>query len=208
MSDSSVLLVRAKPHNHDRESEFKNGVVSIGWPVGSSFEGKTREQIGDLLDENGWLKPIAISEIWNFVNLPPGSIILSPSLETREIHVLVESEPYFYRPELEDDPGTDEQPWGNPHTIKAKYLKSLPREKFPMEVQRALNAARKAVTRFDKYAEKIKAVIAGESNQAGNLSYAAASDLKQEVVGTLRELLRSSEEATRLQAALALKDFL
>jgi hypothetical protein len=207
MSVPRVLVVRAKPHGFDREAEFMNGLISIGWPVGCSFEGKNRSQIGDFLDSIGLRTELAISQIQNFVSLPSGSIILNPSIQSRKVHVFVESGPYFYRQELEKEPKTGEA-FGNPHTIQAKYLRSLPRTSFPDIVQRALNAARKTVTRFDKYAESIHSVINQESDQSGQLASSGSSEIKKEVIDSLRELLKSPKEETRLKAALALKDLI
>lgn len=207
MSNPEILVVRSKPHGFDREKEFLNGVISIGWPVGLSFAGASREEIASMLEAHGKYTELEVSQIFNFVHLPPGSIILTPSTSTREVHVFAETKAYSYRPEMDIDPGQN-QKWGNPHVIEAKHVRSVSREIFPENVQRALKAARKTVTRFTKYADDIREALARAAQGQATAPPLPEAELKREIVDALRGLLRSPNEDTKLRAALALKELI
>ncbi len=201
-STKKIFVVRARPHGIDRENQFLSGTISIGWPTQESLGDKDRDDLEKIL-KNIYpdITPMTITQIYNFVKIPAGSIILTPSYKNRDIHMFETVSEYLYNPEW-----FDEQ-IGNPHTIKAKHLKTLTRDHFSEIVNRALLAAKKTVTNFSKYSNEIHMAIEDESHYIHDTKRpksAQNSDAEIEARQTLQELLKSSDEEIRLKAALAL----
>lgn len=193
-----VLCVRAKPHDVNREKQFVAGDISIGWPKTGDLNGADRATIQSALEKdrpNG-ASSLKVSQIHNFVHLPVGSLVLTPSYETRDVHLFRTKSDYRYR--------KDWRKGGNPHTIEVEHIKTVSRDAFPEEVQRALLAARKAVTDFSKYEPAISAIADGQGPRGGWPPSTAASPEAVEARNTLRELLSSKDEHVRLNAAMAL----
>ncbi len=207
-----TLVVRAKPHNINREDQFLDGIASIGWPTSESFGGKDWDEIKKILEDHESEKEdhedkkiinsIAVTQIHSFVHLPEGSFILTPSCRNRDIHILKTISEYQYKEEW----STDDT--GNPHTVKAALLKSVHRSVFSAQVQRALLAAKKTVTDFSKYSEEIATIVNDNNDDDKGISESAAitssSEIDLEVQETLRKLLKSKNEEVRLKATLAL----
>lgn len=205
-------FVRCKPDNIPREDQFVKGFISIGWPIGSTFEGKSWEEIAEDL-KNAYetdVKSLDVTQCYNFANIPAGSIILTPSLEDpRKIYVFKTLTPYEYVPDREAD--------GNPHTIRSAMLKTVMRDTFTDQVQRSMTAARRTVTNFSKYADEIINTIGPYvldyetdelpapppiDNPLKKEEY--MEDEKSAAKAALRELLNSDNEEIKLKAALAL----
>lgn len=200
----NVFVIRAKPHGTNREDQFLSGTISIGWPTKESLEKMDWKAIEKTMKPlYPDISTISITQIHNFVRMPVGSIILTPSYKNRDIHVFETISGYSYIPEW----STDEI--GNPHTIKVNYLKTLIRDHFSETVNRALLAAKKTVTDFSKYSNEILLIISNEFENAicpKNEKASQEKDAELEARNTLKELLKSSNEEIRLKAALALLD--
>jgi len=193
-----VLCVRAKPHRVDREEQFLAGDISIGWPEMGDLDGADRPTIQSALEKhrpNG-ASSLKVTQIYKFVHLPVGSLVLTPSYETRGVHLFRTKSGYRYRDDWSEG--------GNPHTIKVEYIKTVSRDAFPEQVQRALLAAKKAVTDFSKYEPAISAIADGQGPRGDGPASTAASPDAVEARRTLRELLSSKDEHVRLKAAMAL----
>jgi predicted Mrr-cat superfamily restriction endonuclease len=200
MTPLQVIVVRTKPHGIDREGEFLGeegpARVSIGWATKISFEGKSRAEIKALLAEEGWQShALAVTEICNFVEIPEGSIILTPSSRNRKVHVFQTISKYEYI-----------SSWyakGNPHTIRVELITTVDRDLFPPKIRSSLLAAKKAVTNFTKYKNEILHVLdkIRYKDSPENLSY---EEYRVEAKNVLLELLNSKNEDIRLRAALAL----
>ena len=197
-----VFVVRAKPHGINREEQFLDGTVSIGWPTKESLKGKSRNDVeATLKPDYQDITTVAITQIHNFVNIPVESIIITPSYKNRDIHIFKTKSEYIYVPEWADDE------IGNPHTIEVEFIKTVPRNVFSEIVNRSLLAAKRTVTNFTKYTNEIQMIIksddmpfnAAEAKIIGVENYAEI-----EARQTLKELLKSSNEEIRLKAALAL----
>ncbi len=196
---TDVVVVRAKPNQIDREDQFVAGDASIGWPHTGDLASADRTAIETALKKHypSQALSIRVSQIYKFVNLPVGSIMLTPSYQTREIHVFRTTSTYRYRPEWEKE--------GNPHTIAVEHVRTVPRSAFPDQVQRALLAAKKTVTNFSKYEQLICPIVSGSwvpQDQSDHDS--STPDEVAEAVQTLRELLKSEDDQVRLHAAVAL----
>lgn len=196
---TDVVVVRAKPHLIDREDQFLAGDASIGWPDIGDLASADRTAIETALKKHypSQALSIRVSQIHRFVNLPVGSIMLTPSYQTRDIHVFRTTSTYHYRPEWEKE--------GNPHTIAVEHVRTVPRSAFPDQVQRALLAAKKTVTNFSKYEQLIYPIVSGNwvpQDQSDHDS--STPDEVAEAVQTLRELLKSEDDQVRLHAAVAL----
>lgn len=201
MSRKSAFVIRAKPHGTNREQQFLGGTASIGWPRTGSLKGADRAAIERALKvgHSDSATSLSMSQIYNFVHLAVGSLVLTPSYETRDIHLFRTKSAYHYR-----------KAWveaGNPHTIAVEHLKTVSRDVFPEDVRKALLAAKKTVTDFSKYEAAISAIAdARNLDPGGHTATTEISGLREEAVRTLRELLSSKNERIRLQAALALVD--
>jgi len=193
-----ALCVRAKPHGVDREKQFLAGDISIGWPEMGDLDGADRATIQSALEKRrpDVASSLTGSQIYKFVDLPVGSLVLTPSYETRGVHLFRTKSGYRYR--------EDWRKGGNPHTIKVEYIKTVSRDTFPEQVQRALLAARKAVTDFSKYEPAISSIADGQGPCGDGAPSTAASPDAVEARRTLRELLSSEDEHVRLKAAMAL----
>lgn len=196
-STKKIFVVRAKPSGINREDQFLAGTVSIGWTTPKSLEGKDRSELERIVKKAyPDITSMSITQIYNFVQMPVGSIILTPSYINRDIHVFETVSEYSYNSAWPD----------NPHTIKVNHLKTLERNNFPEVVKRALLAAKRTVTNFTKYSNEIQMIIAGDTvdTDIKGAKLAQKSDDEIEARQTLKELLKSSDEEIRLKAALAL----
>lgn len=196
---TDVVVVRAKPDQIDREDQFVAGDASIGWPRIGDLASADRTEIETALKKHypEQALSIRVSQIYKFVKLPVGSIMLTPSYQTREIHVFRTTSTYRYRPEWEKE--------GNPHTIAVEHVRTVPRSAFPDQVQRALLAAKKTVTNFSKYEQLICPIVSRSwvpQDQSDHDS--STPDEIAEAIQTLRELLKSEDDQVRLHAAVAL----
>lgn len=201
-STTKVFVVRAKPHGINREKQFLSGTISIGWPTQESLKNKNREELEKILKNvTPDITKMSITQVENFINIPVGSIILTPSYKNRDIHIFTTAEEYVYKPEWADNE------IGNPHTIRVNYVKTLSRSHFSDIINRALLAAKKTITNFTKYSNEIQMIIDGNKPcaQANSKSIKLQEHGENiEARKTLKELLQSSDDGIRLKAALAL----
>ena len=111
--NSNVFVLRAKPSGIDREDQFLDGTISIGWGVGESLKGMSRDTIEQkLIAKYGNFKAVNVTQVCFFVSLPIGSIILTPSNKSRDIHIFKTTSEYIYTPENETE-GTHTQSKSN-----------------------------------------------------------------------------------------------
>jgi len=205
MSDSSekikpvsVFVVRCKPHDIIKEDEFLKGTLSVGWPCLGDLTGMTKEQIEPIFNST-WTGhgPIRLSQLYNFITIPKGSAVLTPSVYNRDVHLFVTTSGYIYNKEQDIfDNNADNKDKGNPHQIKAKFIKTLAREDFSTKLQAALNAAKRTVTNLSVYMPEIEAILNNEKVENTGNKY------KDEALETLSKLLKSEDENIRLQAAI------
>ncbi len=201
-SAKKIFVVRAKPHNINREDQFLGGTISIGWPTSESLNGKNRDDLEEFLKKAyPDITSMSITQIHNFTTMPIGSIVLTPSYKNRDIHVFETIADYSYSSEW------SVEQIGNPHTINVKYLKTLERSHFSEIINRALLAAKKTVTNFSKYSDEILMSI-GEDTPGihDTKEFKSAQNFETEIEArqTLKELLKSPDDEIRLKAALAL----
>jgi len=192
-----ILVLRAKPHNIPREDEFLSGVLSVGWPCLGDLTGKTKEEIQNAFHEN-WPEsgPLGLTQLWNFISLPKGSLVLVPSLDGKTVHFFETTSSYLYNASQDEN----SRQKGNPHQLHARLLKTVYREIFPKHIKNSLLAARRAVTVFTKYANEVEAVLAADTSEV----IPSEPDLRQRAMDVLAELLESDNEEIRLRAAIEL----
>lgn len=195
----NLYLVRCKPHGIDREQEFIGGRISIGWPCEESLEGMNRDEISDTLADKYDMSGISVSMVDQFVKMKEGSIVLAPSLEKDDIHVLRTTSSYIHEIDKVED--------GNPHCINGEYLCSVQRCDMPNSMGKSLRGARKTVSRlfrhnrtFHSFLEKGCQECAAEEHE--DLENMAVD--REAALTVLKELLASKDDNIRLQAAIAL----
>lgn len=192
-----VFVVRSKPHNIHREEQFLTGIISIGWPTQMSLKEKGRRELEEVLrSKYPDISQLSVTQVFEFVRIPVGSIILSPSYETRDIHLFKTTSEYRYVSEW----STNEI--GNPHVLDAEYIKTVPRSIFSDKVKTALLAAKKTVTEFSKYGNELLGVINDDASIIDTAVVSTSPEM--EAKETLRALLKSENDEIRLKAALAL----
>lgn len=205
MSDSSekikpvsVFVVRCKPHDIIKEDEFLKGTLSVGWPSLGNLTGMTREQIEPIFNSSYPSHgPIRLSQLYNFITIPKGTAVLTPSVYNRDVHLFITTSGYIYNKEQDIfDNNADNKDKGNPHQIKARFIKTLAREDFSTKLQAALNAAKRTVTNLSVYMPEIEAILNNEKVENTDNKY------RDEALETLSKLLKSEDENIRLQAAI------
>jgi predicted Mrr-cat superfamily restriction endonuclease len=188
----NVYVVRAKPHYEDREDEFLSGMLSIGWPGIGDVEGCDREEIRKrLIDSQDDPKALKITQIHNFINLPVGTIVLTPSIKNRDIHIFITTSGYKYNKAHKEV---------NPHKIACRHVKTIDRESISGDLIRSINAGRKTVTNLSKFASEVSELI----NERATKVEKEVNNFDKEIIKTLRDLLKSEDENVRLQAAINL----
>jgi len=195
----NAYILRSKPNGINRESEFLGGRVSIGWPCGESLSGKDRDDISIILTKRySDISEISVSMVKLFVQMPVGSIVLTPSLQDKSlIHILRTNSTYKYDHLSEAN--------GNPHFIQAEYLKTVPRSKLPKAVIRSLSGARKTFSRISQHFDLLDEFI-GSGFEADIEIPPALIGSKAEAINVLYDLLSSENEKIRLQAAVAIME--
>jgi predicted Mrr-cat superfamily restriction endonuclease len=203
-----VCIVRAKPNNIDLEEEFlKAGIASIGWseiddlhnPQESNGLATWDEIFKKLkIEYKEEARSIHATQIYTFITLPIGAIIVSPSHKTRDVHLFEVVSSYVY------DLNANTESIGNPHQLRVKHLKTISRTAFPQELQGVLNAAKKAVTDISRFWEIVSTIAYDDSPQ--NSFVGLPSSVAARVDATLLELLKSESGTIRMQAALGLLD--
>jgi predicted Mrr-cat superfamily restriction endonuclease len=204
--DKQVCIVRARPHGINREEQFlHDGVVSIGYPdLGNlqknSDELRSREEILELIkgEYSDHSSSLAATQVYAFITLPIGSVILTPSIQTRNLHLFETISKYLFVEKF----ATEEI--GNPHQIHVKHLKTVSRTVFPLEFQGVLNAAKKAVTKLSGQNQEMVLTVAysDSSPQLRTLP----DDVVAKIEKTLLGLLESDSREIRVQAAIKLLD--
>jgi predicted Mrr-cat superfamily restriction endonuclease len=189
--EANIYILRAKPHGIDRETEFLEGSVSLGFPNVGDLTGLSQEQIREIADKNYDDQPLSGIQLTTFAGIRAGAILIVPSPSNpNNIHFLEATSDYFFLPENCDDDK------GNPHTVTAKHLRTLQRATLPAELIDALRVARKSVTAVPRLQQIVAELLRSlEAPPATTTSKAIAA---------LETLLGSSDESVRLQAAIAL----
>ena len=151
----SAYILRALPHNINREDQFLTGRLSIGWPVNRNFQNLDRSEIKEILEnEYDDISGIKISMVEQFVHMPKGSIILSPSVNDKLlIHIFKTTSKYRYDATKDND--TD----GNPHYIEAEFLKTVTRKSLPNEVLKSLSGALKTLSNISQHNQVLEDFI-------------------------------------------------
>jgi predicted Mrr-cat superfamily restriction endonuclease len=196
---TKVLIVRAKPHGTEREQEFLEGTVSIGYPDVANVAGLSREAIQREVeiaypDEKNRPTRAAV-QIFNFSDLKIGDFVITPSLSTYAVHFFEVQQGYKFCPEFEEA--------GNPHRCKVRFLKTVVRNMLPRSLQDSLNAGRKAVTDITNQLPLIRRVLDLDTVVLEE-ALKEISNAKSKLERTLEALLDSSSEEIRLKAAIAL----
>jgi hypothetical protein len=198
----SVFVVRCKPHDIIKEDEFLKGTLSVGWPSIGDLTGMTRDQIEPIFNST-WVGhgPLRLSQLYSFITIPKCSAVLTPSVYNRDVHLFITTSGYIYNKEQDIfDNNADNKDKGNPHQIKAKFIKTLAREDFSTKLQAALNAAKRTVTNLSVYMPEIEAILNNEKEAVIDID----SKYRDEALETLSKLLKSEDENIRLQAAINL----
>jgi len=215
---TEAYLIRSKPDGRDREADFLNGDITIGWPHGKSLGGKKKDEINYQMNKK-WsdISSLDVTQCYNFANIPKGSIVLTPSLKNpAKIHIFKTISTYRYNPEHESA--------GNPHHIFAAHINTVSRSEFSEMFKRSMKAARRTVTVMSKYIDDILKAVGNDvidyepddeellkikkadEVKTGKLQESNLTDDKAAAKAALHELLKSDNEEIKLKAALALME--
>lgn len=184
------LIIRSKPHGKEKINEFKEGMISIGWPVGSSFKNNSREDIKKKVTGT------SVTQIENFITLSVGDIVLTPA-ENKSLLIFEITSPYAY------DQSKDNDEIGNPHYVQGKILSHL--QNYPSELENVIKASRRAVSNITKYSTIIEEILNPTSKK--EIIPEEVSKEVQEALKTLKELLSDENSEIRLKAATEILKF-
>lgn len=195
----NAYILRCKPHGFNREQEFLDGRISIGWPCGKSLEKKSRAEISKVLaDKYDDLSEISVSMVNLFVDMPVGSIVLTPSIKNKAlIHIFKTTSSYQY------DSAADRADVGNPHFASVEFLKTVSRADLPPAVIRSLSGARKTLSRISQHFDLLDEYISSNF-EVESTSEMSVLGNRAEALNVLYELLGSEDENIRLNAAIAI----
>lgn len=195
-------IIRSKPHGKNRENEFKEGKISIGWPCGVSLEHKNRSEISAILKSRYKdISEVSVSMVDLFVRMPVGSIVLTPSIQDRAfVHIFKTTSLYQY------DATADSDQKGNPHFVEAIHLKTVARKDLPENVLQSLSGARKTLSQISQHYDLLEKFIEDDFQRAPRpVQKGPVIDMRLEAIDTLYSLLVSSnDENIRLGAARAI----
>lgn len=190
-----AYILRAKPHGKNKENEFLNGRLSVGWPCGEDFKGKSPEQLSPIITKHyPKITATSLSMVNLFVNMPVDAIVVVPSLQDRSlIHIFRTVTTYKY------DGSADCDVKGNPHFVNAELLKTVVRSNLPKAVFNSLSGARKTLSSISQHYEILDEFIKTDFKVDPKLenNYAKAMNI-------LSDLLNSENENIRLNAAIAI----
>ncbi len=194
----NLYILRAKPHNINREKQFLDGDISIGWHCGQNLLNKSRKELEDILEHNyPNISAINISQVEQFIKIPKGSIVLTPSISKKGfLHVFKTITLYTYRKENDID-GI-----GNPHMIRVEFLKTIEKTSLDKAIQKSLSGARKTVSNISQHSEKMD-VFLKSKNSTPTIS---SNEGKKKALEVLEKLLDSDDEEIRLRASITLLD--
>jgi hypothetical protein len=200
-AEQPLYVIRSLPHGIEREGQFLGEAgparISIGWPTKVSLAGKGVKEIAMLLDAEGEpASALTVTQIHNFVNIPVGALILTPSVRDKALlHVFRTVSCYEYVSEW--------APEGNPHTIRVDHVATVPRAACPRAIQKALLASRKAVTRI--HTVKSDVVLQCLRDLQDRVPRTAPQETaRTRATNELIALLDSQNEDIRLRAAVAI----
>lgn len=195
----NAYILRCKPHGFNREQEFLDGRISIGWPCGTSLANKSREEIAkDLSKKYTDLSEISVSMVNLFVDMPVNSIVLTPSITNKLlIHIFKTTSVYQY------DFKADRDDIGNPHYVTVEFLKTVARANLPSAVIRSLSGARKTLSQISQHYDLLDDYIASDFEVEASPEVSLSGN-KTEALNVLYELLASENENIRLNAAIAI----
>ncbi len=191
----NAYILRCKPHSKNREQEFLEGRISIGWPCGKSLSNKSREEIARAYEG---LTETSVSMISLFVNMPVNSIVLTPSiLDKSLVHIFKTVSAYQY------DVDADNDDVGNPHYVSVELLKTVARNDLPPPVIRSLSGARKTLSQISKHYDILDEFICA-GFEIEPTEHLLNTGNKVEALNVLYELLTSENEEIRLNAAMGI----
>jgi len=189
----NLYILRSKPHYNNREEEFLNGKISIGWPCNHNLNLKKRAELENILKKRYTdISQIQISQVEQFINIPSNSIVITPSLKDKsQVHIFKTIGSYQY------DSTKDNDEIGNPHFIEAKLIKTIKKSELPEDIKKSLSGARKTVSNISKHSEVIKLFLKEKDNNSNNIQ-------REKGLKVLEELLNSNNEEIRLKASIEL----
>ena len=189
----NIYILRSKPHNNNREDEFLNGRISIGWPCNHNLNLLKRPDLAIILKKNySNMSEINISQVEQFINMPNNSIVITPSINNKnQVHIFKTISTYQY------DLSKDNEEIGNPHFIDVILIKTIEKSKLPEDIKRSLSGARKTVSNISKHSRIMESFLSKKDNNSNN-------EQREESIKVLKELLKSKNEEIRLKASIEL----
>ncbi|WP_041278210.1 hypothetical protein [Desulfotalea psychrophila] len=194
-----AIILRAKPDGINREAQFLEGCISIGWPCGKDLTGENRSEIERaLLGRYPDISAISVSMVDIFVHMPEGALVLTPSIRDKKlVHIFKTKTTCRYNLVKEISPE------GNPHFILVKHLKTVSRKDLPMPVRKSLSGARKTLSSISQHHMLIEDFINNDFRRPEDED-SQVKGIRDEAIKVLCDLLASEDEHVRLQAAIAL----
>lgn len=148
----NAWLVRPCPHDKKRLQEFQDkNIVAIGWPGIGNLEGKSRENLKQILSGSpynytGLKLGNSYATVDIFVNqIKPGSLVLVP--DNDDIYFAEITSGYSFDKTVDNDND------GYPHQRTVKWLNNTSRKTLSKELRSSLKARRPAANLSKHFAE-------------------------------------------------------
>ena len=189
----NIYILRSKPHYNNREDEFLNGRISIGWPCNHNLNLKKRPDLEIILKKRYLdMSEINISQVEQFINMPNNSIVITPSIKDKsQVHIFKTISTYQY------DSSKDNEEIGNPHFIDVNLIKTIQKLELPEDVKKSLSGARKTVSNISKHSKLMESFLSPKDD----ILY---PQKRENVIKVLEKLLHSDNEEIRLKASIEL----
>lgn len=138
------------------EAWISEGVCAVGYIDGNAKNIKSRDELAKLVPRNDKNKTKAINELWTFLQIEKGDIVLAYSLDSTVAAVGEIIGDYSYNTKNivgkdEDDGGFD-----YPHQIKVKWFEKpqyFDKDELPCVISKKLGQRGKTTTKIDYSAE-------------------------------------------------------
>jgi restriction system protein len=193
--EKNVWILRPMPHGTNRMRQFlDDNFIAIGYPTGTSFKGKSYEELKDLLERENWSEGIGNVNLFVLM-MNVGDYIIVPDDNKRDVYIGEITSDYYHQPNV-DTPNEGLYP----HQRKVKWFfdkKPLLRSQLPEKLRGSLRYPG-TIANITKHRSIVENLINVESHYNDDEKN---SDILNKAIQVLEELLEDRNSEIRLKAA-------
>ncbi|WP_340393783.1 hypothetical protein [Paenibacillus sp. FSL E2-0190] len=193
----NAWLIRPMPHGINRMKTFLDeNQIAIGYPAGESFANLDNNDLKGILQKKGWVDGIGnVNTFVNFINI--GDVIVVPDDNKRDVYLGEIVSDYIYIKQYDNDFE------GYPHTRNVKWFfekKPLFRYNLPNPIKGSLRYPG-TIADLTKHMEAIDAILDNGTSELTQSNKSDSTEVLNEAIDVLRQLLNNENEEIRLRAA-------